>query len=347
MIRVSRNLGIKIAAFFITGLFCLNAETDRMVEVDCTIPIHYVNLPDSLVRMGSAPDKIQVRSIFNRKFWQTKPHNLYAEVDLSRARRGTHRFSITPNMVKVSSNRKTRVVDIVDSFRIPLTFERKIHRRVDVFSTHEGNLADGYVIYGRPETDPERVMLSGPESILESITEVSTVPAKLDGVMEDLTTAQAVDLSAYTQVRSDPPQVLVRFDIERIEDRILQRRPIRTAPRYRITVEPDSIDLVIRGPAAALADVHEDRVRLFVDLSDLPVGDHSYRSELLEGNRIRFLTAETPPVAADTDSITEAESEDAEVDLSPELVGEVQNLADGIVLVDFSPRNFRYNRRGN
>ena len=54
MSRLTGNLGIRAAAFVIALLLCFKAETDRMVEVDCDVPITYKNLPDSLIQMGEA-----------------------------------------------------------------------------------------------------------------------------------------------------------------------------------------------------------------------------------------------------------------------------------------------------
>ncbi len=343
MRKITRNFGIKVVAFLITGVLVLNAETDRMVEVECDVPVSYVNLPDSLVRMGTAAEKVRVRAIFNRKFWQSRPEYLVANVDMSDARRGTQRFSITPEMVRVPPDRKARVLEVLDPRRVPLTFEKKVRRRVPVLPLFDGVPQEGCVVYGEPQVEPDRVVLIGPESVLEAIEEVYATPVPLTGATEDVRRLQRVDLSAYDQVQSDPLEVEVFFDVERIEDRILQKRPFRTAPTYRIDVEPDSLDLVVRGPTADLEQIRESRVRLYVDVSSLPEGKHTFLAEVTEENGVRLFPRQVPAGPAVADTLADKEREEP---VAPEMLGSVQNLPELVVLVGVSPNLFTISREG-
>lgn len=343
MRRLTVNLGTRAAAFFITVLLCLNSETDRMVRVDTEIPIVYGNLPDSLVQMGEAPEQVRVRAEFNRKFWQTRPEPLAARLDLTRARRGTQRFPITPEMVRVPPNRKVRVVEILDPRRIPLVFEPKIEKRVPVFPHFEGTPEEGFVLHGQPEVEPVEVVLSGPESVVRVVEEVLAAMVSLNGVLEDVRVVRPIDLSQLAQVSAEPSEVEVFFDIERIEDRILQKRPIRTAPRYRIRVEPDSLDLVVRGPAAVLSTIRESRTRLYVDVSALPIGEHAYITEVVEGNLVHFFPSQPTVDLVPADTLAGGGHD--ETLPTPELEGEVQNLPDLVVLVDTSPKVIIITRR--
>ena len=67
---IGRNFGIIVGAFVITLLINYTARTGRMVETECDIPLSYVSLPDTLVRMGEAPAEVRVHVMFKRKFWQ-------------------------------------------------------------------------------------------------------------------------------------------------------------------------------------------------------------------------------------------------------------------------------------
>ncbi|MFH1278438.1 MAG: CdaR family protein [Candidatus Eisenbacteria bacterium] len=340
MKRVSVNVGVRAVAFVIALLVCFNAETERMVDVETDVPIQYINLPDSLVRMGTAPAEVRVRATFNRKFWQTAPTYLSVTLDLSRAKPGLQRFAVTPDLILVPPNRKARVVEIVEPRRIPLEFEPRIRRRVAVAPGFDGFPADGFVLYGEPQVEPPEVVLAGPESVVESIEEVVSVTVDLTGAREDVAIDRMVDLTGHDQVTSEPPEVQVLFDIERIEDRILQKRPIRTAPSYRIEVEPDSLDVVVRGPAAVLAEIRESRTRLYLDVSLLPVGEHPYITEVVEGNLIHFFPRQP------TVDLASPGSKGGGALPSPELEGEVQNLPDLVVLVDSSPKVFTIRRKG-
>lgn len=342
MKRVFGNWGIGAAAFLIAFLICFNAETERMVEVETDVPLQYTNLPDSLVRMGDAPEDVRVRAVFNRKFWQTTPNYLEASLDLARAKQGTQRFAVTPDLVQVRPNRKARVTEVIEPRRINLTFESRVRRRVSVVPVFEGDPADGFVLYGQPGAEPPEVSLVGPESVVDEIPEVYSVSVILTGAKEDLAVERPVDLTGYEQVTSEPADVQLLFDIERIEDRILQKRPIRTAPHFRIEVEPDSLDLVVRGPSAALAEIAESRIRLYLDVSSLPEGEHPYITEVVEGNLIHFFPRQ-PTVDLPGPGGKQGSEESV---ASPELEGEVQNLPDLVVLVDSSPKVITIRRKG-
>ncbi len=333
MRRLGKNPGIKGIACLITILLCLNAETDRMVEVECRLPIEFVNVPDSLVRMGVAQDEASVRVIFNRKFWQLRPGNLIASVDLSTARRGTVRFAIRPEDVAIPRDRKARVVEIIKPKRVALTFEKKERKQVKVLPLKQGVPADHFVIFGEPKMDPERVVLIGARSMVENVDAVNTVPIDLSGVREDVRINQAIDMSGLPNVGVEPDFVEVFFDVEPIESRVLPDRPVRTSPRVGIVMVPDSLSLTVRGPAAMLAQIPETRIRLSLNVAPLPRGEYSYFAEVMEGNRIRYFPG------------TEGEGDSTAATL-PDLEGSVQNLPDQVVLVDFTPKVVRIVRGG-
>lgn len=334
MSRFGKNPGIKGIAFLITIMLCLNAETDRMVEVECRVPMEFVGVPDSLVRMGEAPEEASVKVIFNRKFWQLRPGNLLASIDLSTARRGTHRFAVLPQDVALPHDRKARVVEIVKPKRVALTFEKKERKRIKVFPQFDGVPAENYVVFGEPKVEPDRVVLIGARSVVENMEAVHTDPVSLSGVTDDVRVNQAIDLSGMADVSTDPMVVEVFFDIEPIENRVLSGCPIRTSPRYGVQLEPDSLELTVRGPAAMLTEIPESRIRLSLNVVSLPPGEYSYLAEVTAGNRIRYF----PTAKAEEDSTA--------VPL-PDLEGSVQNLPDRVVLVDFAPKVFRIVRGGD
>ncbi|NNE08514.1 MAG: hypothetical protein HKN20_08130, partial [Gemmatimonadetes bacterium] len=172
---VSKNVGVKGVALAITFLLCLGAETDRMVEVDCAVPLQYVNLADSLVQMGEPISEAQVRVIFNRKFWQLQPGNLMALIDLAAAERGTHRFTISPEDIAIPHDRKARVVEIIEPKRIALTFEPRIRADIKVLPVAQGAPADGFVVFQEPRVEPERVTVIGARSVVERIEALGTL----------------------------------------------------------------------------------------------------------------------------------------------------------------------------
>ncbi len=334
MKALSKNAGVKGVALAITFLLCLNAETDRMVEVDCAVPLQYVNLPDSLVQMGEPISEAQVRVIFNRKFWQLQPGNLVALIDLAAAGRGTHRFTISPEDIAIPHDRKARVVDIIEPKRIALTFEPRIRADIKVLPVAQGAPGDGFVVFQEPRVEPERVTVIGARSIVERIEALGTLPIDLTGLREDRSEIVRVDLTEWEGVITDPIEVEVFYDLEKIEDRTLAKRSIRMSPRSGTRVIPDSLDLVVRGPGARLDEIPESRIRLSLNVEPInSAGEFSYLAEVMEGNRIRFYRQLS-------DGTTE------EVAL-PDLEGAVQNLPDQVVVVDFSPKVFRIVRGGS
>ncbi len=334
MTRFGKNLGIKGIAFLITIMLCFNAETDRMVEVECKVPMEFVNVPDSLVRMGEAPEEASVKVIFNRKFWQLRPGNLLASIDLSTARRGTSRFAVLPQDVALPHDRKARVVEIMKPKRVALTFEKKVRKRVKVFPQIDGVPAENYVVFGEPQVEPDRVVLIGAGSVVEDVGAIHTLPIDLSGVTDNVRLSQAIDLTDLPGIATEPQVVEIFLDVEPIENRVLSGCSIRTSPRYGVRLEPDSLELIVRGPAAMLAEIPETRIRLSLNLAPLSNGEYSYLAEVAEGNRIRYFP--TTPVEEDSASVP-----------LPDLEGSVQNLPDRVVLVDFNPKVFRIVRGGN
>ncbi|NNE08535.1 MAG: YbbR-like domain-containing protein, partial [Gemmatimonadetes bacterium] len=205
---------------------------------------------------------------------------------------------------------------------------------IKVLPVAQGAPAEGFVVFQEPRVDPERVSAIGARSIVERIEALGTLPIDLTGLREDRTEVVRVDLTEWDGIVTDPIEVEVFYDLEKIEDRTLAKRPIRISPRSGTQLLPDSLDLVVRGPAARLGEIPESRIRLSLNVEpiDSP-GEFSYLAEVMEGNRIRFYRQLS-------DGVTE------EVAL-PDLEGAVQNLPDQVVVVDFSPKVFRIVRGGN
>ena len=128
-----------------------------------------------------------------RKIDQIKSENLIVSIDLTDVQPGEHTIQLTPETVNVELPPGIRI-DEIQPNKIAVTLETVEEREVPVHAETEGNVNEGFEIYGTPAVMPLKARVRGPSSFVRSLEFVSTEKINLDGRQADFT-AQEVPLN--------------------------------------------------------------------------------------------------------------------------------------------------------
>ena len=159
------NLAIKLVSLFLALIVYVHVATDREQELNFTVPLRVVSLPDSLAVLSSIPQ--QARVSFRgkgREIYMALLRGTSVECDLSKAGPGLLRHLLSPRDVKLPVGVTVNVADVTAPETLSLQLDRRLLRRVPV-----------QVVVSPPDTalsasaEPESVNVDGPASLVEGL----------------------------------------------------------------------------------------------------------------------------------------------------------------------------------
>ncbi len=141
--------------------------------------------------------------------------------------------------------------------------------------------APGYRLLNT-RTEPTSVLVQGPPSRLNAITQIRTEPVDINGLTESF--RQQVTLVLPEGITLDEAvEIFVDVEIEpflttRPYNQMIQLQGL--AESLEATVEPDTVRVVLFGPLPVLETLLDEEVRVTLDLFDLGVGIHSLEPDV-------------------------------------------------------------------
>ena len=150
---------------------------------------------------------------------------------------------------------------------VPLRFEPRVEKSVPVQPVLEGEPAPGYRLV-RSAASPKMVKVSGAKSVVDGIARAPTLPLRIAEAREAV--KGEVDLSPPPPHAEWKPSRPVSLEVEVapvLAERVMRNVPVRVtgATRWEAETEPAAADVMLRGPAEALALVQPGLPSLLVD----------------------------------------------------------------------------------
>lgn len=145
-----------------------------------------------------------------------------------------------------------------------------------------GQPAPGYRV-GSVEKEPPSVAVSGRQDVVQALPGyLSTLPVELEGKSESFTATVGFQTPEGISVLT-APQVLVSVNLEPLESSLtveLTPEIQGLNPIYTITVQPETVQVVVRGPFSNIEQVDAGKITAVLDVSDLTPGDHTVPLEV-------------------------------------------------------------------
>lgn len=123
-----------------------------------------------------------------RKIDQINPRDLVVALDLTEVQAGDRTVQITPENVLVELPTGVKLEEVQPN-KIAVKLETVLEREIPVKAETEGNVAEGFEIYGTAVL-PNKVSVRGPESYITSLDFISTEKINVENRQEDFTAQQ-------------------------------------------------------------------------------------------------------------------------------------------------------------
>jgi len=273
-----RHLGLKFLSVGVALGLWFTVAGERTVERMLVAPLELLNSPQHLVMVESPPASVEVRVRgASGRVGQLSPGAVVAMIDLSLAKEGPVYAHLRPAQVRTVVGVE---VLAVNPSSLKLRFEKSVSRSVPVVPPIEGVPAPGFVA-GDTMIEPATVDVSGPESAMKRLKEVTTEPVSVSGQRGDVRQQVAIGLPESTLRVSAHGSVTVTVPIRpRAVDRLFTAVPIgvRNAGRgASARVAPAVLTVAVRGPQDVVEALRPEAVAAFVDLAGLGPGQYNNR----------------------------------------------------------------------
>ncbi|MDR3607008.1 MAG: CdaR family protein [Oligoflexia bacterium] len=265
------NIGTKLVSIGIAMVLWVVVLGSRNVEVTKEIPLEVIT-PADVVPSNEIPDRIAFRLSGPKAFLRTilDRHEEPIRVNLAGAKPGlvTYRFFSdnirVPIGVKVLSINPTAIL-------IKLEYIKR--REVPVRVSLQGASPDGFRV-SKVEVRPQSVKIKGAESVVDSISEVSTLPIDISNFRQSVERDAALDLSRYKiQLDGALPKAFVEVVPLTANFRI-KNVDIRVLTPYKARLSEKTVTVLVRADAQTIRSLDRKSVYAVVDMSGKPKGTY-------------------------------------------------------------------------
>jgi YbbR domain-containing protein len=207
---IFNNWFLKIASLCLATLLWAAVSNEASSEIGLEVPIEYRNIPAQMEITGDMTNTVQVRLRGSSNVIKgITARDIATTIDLSNMRTGEKIVALSPHNVEAPFG--ADVIRVSPS-SVRFTLERTLVKSVPIVPTILGQPPEGYEV-GRVLLSPSAVQIEGPESRINSLSSIATVPIRVDRRQSAF--EQTVDLDVPDpQIRlQHPSPVNVKIEI--------------------------------------------------------------------------------------------------------------------------------------
>jgi YbbR domain-containing protein len=268
-----RVIAFSTALFFALCLwFIVNLNRDFTVTVD--VPIQLSNLPDDLTVSSDIPEFARVH--ITGEGWNLI--SVYSNPPRIMVNAEAEQVNLTEQIRnQVSAFTDLNIIQVQPS-QLTIETERKASKKVPVLNRVDISMRNQYGLLGDPVLEPDSVVVTGAESILEELEAWETADVEIRDVNQN--TEREIQLkSGSSGVSISPTSVMMKLNVAEFTEAEI-RVPIRTRnlpSGQAVTYNPSSITVRFDVPIDQYSDIQGTRpFSAYVDYSVLE-GDDSGR----------------------------------------------------------------------
>ncbi len=243
----------KLAALFIVFLLWLDLTAGERQSQEVATRV-IVEVQDSAWVLVDAPD--EVATTFqgrNRELLALMAGEPEIRIGIREVTGPTMRVPLDADLVTYDRDLGARATLVVPT-SIELAFERLTERRVAVTPDLVTVPALGFTVVRPLLLDPDSVTVRGGESQVERVDQVATRRVTLEDLEHPVMRDVPLEIPAGVRnIQLDPPSVLVTVPVDSLVVRQI-RLPVRVTGQAagRVSVDPDTVDAVVRGAWTAV-----------------------------------------------------------------------------------------------
>jgi len=209
---ILQNWFLKVVSLLLATLLWAAVSNQASSEIGLDVPLEYRNIPTQLEITGDMTNTIQIRLRGSSNVIKgITAKDVSTTIDLSNMRTGEKIVALSPQNVQAPFGAE---VIRVNPSSVRFTLERTVTKTVDIVPTLAGQPVNGFET-GQVSVSPNTIEVEGPESRVDALSSIATIPIRLDRKQSSI--EQTVDLDVPDpQIRLlHPSAVNVKIEIRR------------------------------------------------------------------------------------------------------------------------------------
>jgi YbbR domain-containing protein len=260
---LTSNLGTKFVSVVIALVLWTVVLGSRNVEVVKEVPLDVVTSPDMMVS-SDVPERIAFKlsgpKAFLRAILDRREEPVH--INLVGAKPGTVTYRFFSDNIRLPIGVK---VVAISPPTVIVRLEPIKHRDLPIKVEIRGKPAEGYRII-KTEISPDFAKLKGPESKIENISEVKTIPIDITEMKETLQKEAPLDITRYGLILDGPSPVLTVQIEPSIANFRLKNVDIRVTATMNYKVEPKTVTVLVNTSQADIKKLNRSKIYATIDL---------------------------------------------------------------------------------
>jgi len=251
----------------IWGTISLSEEYYANVNV----PLRVVGYPNGYTIGNEIPENITIK--LRGIGWKLFSVNIGKDVTYNISVNGDSGFKQIKLMDHLTDNRwMLSELDIIDIVPNSLSFsiERRVKRKLPIVADLSLDFKVGYGLAKDVVLEPDSVVIDGPQSVVNSLTEIKTKEIRLSSL--DKLTIKNIGFIYLPGTSYGTRFVSVNLDIQRIVDKQFDDIDVEVLdvpPDRAVILLPNKISCNVRGGIEILGKLEKDQFRAFVFYRDV------------------------------------------------------------------------------
>ena len=280
MIRMlTHNWGLKLVSLFLAVGLWYYATGEEGIEVTRFIPVEIRVENTKMSLLKTSTRSVQVTFMAPRALLSDltseaikATHKIEKKIDKA----GDYSFRLEPGEIQLRTP-QIRVIKIEPDV-IQVSLDELIVQKLAVKPRFLGEPAFGYKVnQDHIQLNPNAVLVEGPKAQLEKIDSITTEKIDLVGRVRSFRRTLSLDLPVNLKaVSEDLIDVYIpiqeSYDEKKIEGILV--KTLGTAGKEKVSLDPPSVDLVVRGPKKQFEGLAGSKITAYVDIAEVPSGEY-------------------------------------------------------------------------
>lgn len=272
-----KNTPIWIFTLFLSLFLWLTVKLQKKYQTDIAVPLKVVNLPENKTLKYRLSKNLHISIIGNGidllrlGLYDTEIlldcQDLPDSMVFTNINNSYMRLNIPPtvNLIPKDLIRPKKIVVVADQ-----KAEKKVQTKVNVEVVPE----PGFIVT-QITTDPDTILLIGPQSILKKLSYIKTAFRSFKNVRLSFREKIPLEINELYNVTMSPPEVEVVVDIQRLGELVLENIPVRVkniSSRYQVIPLPSEASVLLKGGTEILSKIKSSDIEIYLNFNEYKPG---------------------------------------------------------------------------
>ena len=192
-------------------------------------------------------------------------------------------FDQNPQKVVIPLNYNIEYVEVVYPYKIKISLDEFISKKVPVFSNLIVTPKAGFTIVGNETIQPDQITIAGPEEELALINHLETTNDTIFDV-DGLLLKKVPIASLGKLIKYSENFVNINLNIQQISERIIANVPVKiidVPSGIRVFSSPQTVSLTVVGGVKRIATLKPNEIKIYINFKNWNISKQFYEPNVI------------------------------------------------------------------